>query len=467
MRSPTTIIVSRRTTGSRRVAAAIVLVLCTVLVAAAQERTAATLPPSDLGRAQAAFQAGRHTEALAAARRAADAAPTSVRALTARAGMAEFMGEFDEARAFYDRAAALAPDDAEVLYRTASFAVRVGDYDRALAQLDRLLALHPRHVRWLFQWAPTNMQPTLLRDNPSLEHIVQIKIDILMEKGDLAQARYLARAYSIVKTGENYCAHANEKSRSGAAREEVFTAFRLATLGQPDAADCIWWYGQWLADEGYVRLGRLMVIEGTRVTPAAGNKESGARYLRIRLGGKREVGKRAEQLFLIARQRYLRDGDIDGAVRLFDESIRLAPTFARPYIYRAIIASDLGDREGALTWLQRGLKADPDSWRTHRNLGKLFAELERYPEAEMHLRKTVQLFGDDAGGRLALARVLYAQGKYDDFAKEARTAVAFLANFKAPVPEVRDFLAKFDRWGPGAALPPAPDPDVIIGWNYD
>src|SRR5438034_362429 len=223
----------------------------------------------------------------------------------------------DEARAFYDRAAALAPDDAEVLYRTASFAVRVGDYDRALAQLDRLLALHPRHVRWLFQWAPTNMQPTLLRDNPSLEHIVQIKIDILMEKGDLAQARYLARAYSIVKTGENYCAHANEKSRSGAAREEVFTAFRLATLGQPDAADCIWWYGQWLADEGYVRLGRLMVIEGTRVTPAAGNKESGARYLRIRLGGDREVPKRAEQIFLIGRQRFLRDGDIDGASRLF------------------------------------------------------------------------------------------------------------------------------------------------------
>src|SRR2546427_12628604 len=114
---------------------------------------------------------------------------------------------------------------------------------------------------------------------------------------------------------------------------DLFKAFRLATLGQPDAADCIWWYGQWLADEGYVRLGRLMVTEGTRVTPAAGNKESGARYLRSRLGGKREVGKRAEQLFLIARQRYLRDGDIDGAVRLFDESIRLAPTFARPHIY--------------------------------------------------------------------------------------------------------------------------------------
>jgi len=379
--------------------------------------------------------------------------------------MAEFMGEFDEARTFHDRAAGLAPDDAETIYRTASFAVRVGESDRALTQLDRLLALHPGHVRWLFQWAPTRFQAALLRDHPSLERIVQLKLDILTEKGDLEQARRLARAYTIVQPGQNYCAQARE--RAGGERDEVFKAFRLATLGQPDAADCIWWYGQWLSDEGYVRLGRLMVIEGSRATASAANKESGARYVRIRLGGNREVPKRAEQLFLIARQRYLRDGDITGAARLFDESIRLAPAFARPYNYRAMIAADLGDREGALAWLQRALRADPDSWRTHRNLGRLFETLQRYPEAEMHLRKTVQLFGDDAGGRLALARVLYAQSKYDDFAKEARAAVAFLANWRAPVPEVRDFLAKFDRWGPGAALPPAPDPHVIMGWNYD
>ena len=79
----------------------------------------------------------------------------------------------------------------------------------------------------------------------------------------------------------------------------------------------------------------------------------------------------------------------------------------------------------------------------------------------------LDLFGDDAGGRLALARVLYAQGKYDEFAKEAKVAVAFLANWREQVPEVRDFLRKFDRWGPGVSLPPAPDPRIIIGWNYD
>jgi hypothetical protein len=63
--------------------------------------------------------------------------------------------------------------------------------------------------------------------------------------------------------------------------------------------------------------------------------------------------------------------------------------------------------------------------------------------------------------------VLYAQGKYDDFAKEARTALAFYATGKVSVPEVKDFLVKFERWGPGAVLPPTPDPRTILGWNYD
>src|SRR5947208_12655279 len=446
---------------------AIALTLLLAPAAAAQQRPAVAPPSGHLERAQAEFQAGRYAEALEEARRAADSAPTSVRALTARASMAEFLGEFNEARTFYDRAVALAPDDPGVIYHTASFAVRGGEYDRALGLLDRLLALHPRHVRWLFQWAPRVAQAWLLRENPSLEHIVQIKIDILTEKGDLGQARTLARPYAIVKADQNYCGEAQAKQQASAGREEIFKAFRLATLGQPDSADCVWWYGQWLSDEGYVRLGRLMVIEGTRTTPSAGNKESGARYLKIRLGGNREVPKRAEQLFLIARQRYLRDGDVDGATRLFDEVIRLAPTFARPYSYRAAIAAELGHREVALAWLHRGLQADPDSWRTHRHLGQLLSDLERSPRAEMHLRKTVQLFGDDAGGRLALARVLYAQGKYDDFARESRAALAFFATGKMSVPEVQDFLAKFDRWGPGTALPPASDPRTILGWNYD
>ena len=443
--------------------AAAALALALLALAGAAE---AVSPGAELERARAAFAAGRYAEALEGARRAADFAPALLSAQLLRGRIAEFMGEFDEAAASYGKAAALAPSDPGVIHRQALFAVRVGEYDRALADLDRLLDLHPQFVRWLFTWGPASVQPGLIKQYPSLEWIVQAKIDILMEKGDLARARALARGHGIVTRDHDYCNEARGKMGK-ASSDETYKIFRLAALAQPDAADCIWWYGQWLTDEGFVRLGRLMVAEGTRVTPSAGNKASGASYLKIRLGGERDVSKRAEQLFLIARQRYLRDGDPAAATRLFDEALRLSPTFVRPYHYRSQIAWDAGDDDGAVAWLERGLQVDPDSWRTHRNLGRLLARLERYPAAETQLATAVALFGDDAGGRLALARVLYAQGKYDGYARETRAAVVFFQQWKQEMPEARDFLSRFERWGPGVGLPPAPDPPIIMGWNYD
>jgi tetratricopeptide (TPR) repeat protein len=446
--------------------AAATLVTGLLLLAAAAIAADRPAVGSELERAKAAFAAGRHVEALDAARRAAESAPASLPAVLLRASLAEFMGEFDEAATYYGKATTLAPNDPDVIYRNASFAVRVGAYDRALANLDRLLRLHPWPIRWLFAWGPSRIQPALVTQFPSLVQIVQAQIDILMEKGDLARARALALAHGIVQPDRNYCNDARGKAGQ-VSSDETFHVFRLAALAQPDAADCIWWYGQWLTDEGFVRLGRLMVAEGTRVTPSAGNKASGAAYLRVRLGGDREVSKRAEQLFLIARQRYLRDGDVEGATRLFEEAMRLSPRFVRPYHYRAQIAWDGGDDAAAVTWLERALQVDPESWRTHRNLGRLLGRLERFPAAETELTTAVGLFGDDAGGRLALARVLYAQGKYAEYARETSAALAFFKRYGQELPETRDFLARHERWGPGVGLPPAPDPPVIMGWNYD
>jgi len=88
-------------------------------------------------------------------------------------------------------------------------------------ELDRLLALHPAHVRWLFQWAPTYLQPGLLRDHPSLEQIVQIKLDILTEKGDLAQARHGA---TVQIAGNVIC-----RQRPGTAKGFVFISLEDET----------------------------------------------------------------------------------------------------------------------------------------------------------------------------------------------------------------------------------------------
>lgn len=459
----------RRATRARA-ATAVALVLALTATAAAQERRpSGDSPAALLERARAAYAQGRYQDALDTARRAADAAPRSLPAVLARGTMAEFMGEFDEAHQAYAHAQALAPHDNATRYRLASFSVRIGDYDRALRELDAILATQPRSTRLFYRWAPAFLQKALLTRRPALEQLVELQVDILMEKGDLAEARRLARRYGIVESGRDYCAEANEKKTGTGPADEVSRAFRLAALGQAQAADCIWWYGQWLADEGYMRLGRLMVEEGTRLTASQGNKDSGNRFVRIRLGGARPVAKRAESLFLIAKQRYLRDGDADGAARLFDESLRLAPGFARPYSYKARIALDDGDREAAVRWLRRGVETDPDSWRTWHNLGRALAALERWDDAERALTKAVELFADDVGGRLALARALYAQGKYEAYRTHTEYAVGFARGYRNAdaVKEPAEFFAKFQRWGPGEAFPPAPDPRVILGWNQD
>src|SRR2546428_8235478 len=97
---------------------AIALTLLLAPAAAAQQRPAVAPPSGHLERAQAEFQAGRYTEALEEARRAADSAPTSVRAVTPPASMAQVLGGFNEARTFFDRALAVASERPRVIYPT-------------------------------------------------------------------------------------------------------------------------------------------------------------------------------------------------------------------------------------------------------------------------------------------------------------------------------------------------------------
>lgn len=456
-------------------------------------------PGGHLARAREAFRAGRLAEAVEASRRAVEAAPASVPALLASGGMAEFMGEFDEAQAAYAAAGAADPKNLDVVYRSASLAVRVGEYDRALGLLDRLVNAHSWWARTLFRHAPTSVQVGLFKSYPALEqfassgppwiawtvgllpatlqqgvlraypllaHIVQLDIDILMEKGDLDAARKLAWGYAVVEAGRSYCNEGRQRSGDWG-RERIFSTFRLAALAQPAEADCIWWYGQWLTDEGFMRLGRLMIMEGTRVTPSAGNKASGENYLRVRHSGGLEINKRAEQLALIARQRFARDGDAPGAVRLLQEAIKLEPGFPRPYAHLAQIAWAGGDRDGAIDWLLQGVQADPDSWRVRRTLARALVIRGRVPEAETHARKAIELFGDDVGGRLLFALILYVQGKYAEYAQHTEFALRFGKQFRQELPDVQSFYDNFKRFGPGRSFPPAPDPRILIGWNYD
>src|SRR5207245_3474688 len=242
--------------------------------------------------------------------------------------------------------------------------------------------------------------------------------------------------------------------------------FRRAVLAQPTRAECAWWFGQWLTDEGELRLARAMVTEARRATPGQDTKDSAARFLRIRLSGGREVAKAAEYLALLARRLVERGDDVHGR-RLLEEAVRRDPGLVSAYNVLARLAWERGDAAEALARLERAVAVDAESWRAHRNLGIMLGQLQRPAAAELHLRRAVELFGEDIGTRVALARALYAQGKLAEYAAQTRTALKVADAVGQPLPEVREFLEAFERRGAIRALPPTSMPRVALGWNAD
>src|SRR5262249_33177098 len=241
-----------------------------------------------------AYRDGRFHDALIGARDLVRQVPGDPAARTLYGSIAEYIGEFDEALIAYAQARTLDPDHPAAQYRMGSLLLRLGAYDQALTHLDFFVTSFPWEIRWKFLNGQPGQKAEIVKSERGLEAIAQLKIDIVMEKGDRPQARTLAREYGLITPGHDYGAEARQGS--GRLGHEQFTAFRLAALATPPDADCVWWYGQWLTDEGYVRLAQVVVAEAARLTTSAVNKRLGERYLQMRLMNGRQISKRAEQL---------------------------------------------------------------------------------------------------------------------------------------------------------------------------
>lgn len=409
-------------------------------------------------------RAGRLEHALVDAR----GAGASVDSLLRLGALAEFAGELDDGRAALGRALALAPDDGAIVVTAAALAVRVGDDDEAHALLDRALDAVPWPLAWVQPRLPAHVSRSLSHVEPMLEHAVHLKIDLLVEAARFEEARVLAQRWGIVEPGVDYCSRARRALTSATHPvAEVFTPLRAALLAQPFAGDCLWWLGQWLTDAGWVRAGRVVVEEATRVNRAAARGTAGRTFLNARLSAGRPVSRRAEQLAILGRQRWVRGGDAPGARRLLEEAIRAEPGFVRPYVHLARVASDHGELTDAVRWLEQAIAVDADAWRAHRNLGEVLDLLERHAEAESHLRRALELFPHDAGARLLLARALWAQGRRAEYADETRRVLDAAPAWARYLTPARTFLDTFERTRTPRGLPPTPDPPMYIGWLFD
>src|SRR5260370_34240701 len=212
------------------------VVMLALVLGGARDVEPAESPAVLLERAHQAYRQGRCPDRPDAAGRAAQGAPRSRDALLARGPMAEFMGELDEAARAYGDAVALAPNDPALHYALASLAVRLGDYDRALRELDTIFKSQAWPAQLLFRYAPASVQKRLMATNRVLAQLVQLRVDILMEKGDLGAARQPAWRYAIVEPGRDSCGQSKGPPPPGVSPAERLPRPRLATLARPPPA---------------------------------------------------------------------------------------------------------------------------------------------------------------------------------------------------------------------------------------
>ena len=78
---------------------------------------------------------------------------------------------------------------------------------------------------------------------PGLSIAAALKVDVLLERGRIDEARALAGRFVLVRSGVDYCGQAQERLKDATSRDEIFQGFRRAVLAQPTRAECAWWFG--------------------------------------------------------------------------------------------------------------------------------------------------------------------------------------------------------------------------------
>jgi tetratricopeptide (TPR) repeat protein len=91
-------------------------------------------------------------------------------------------------------------------------------------------------------------------------------------------------------------------------------------------------------------------------------------------------------------------GDVDGAVKDYDEAIRLKPDFAVAFYNRAIARSAKGDADGALEDYSEAIRLDPGDVDSLYNRAQIWQERHQPAAAMMDLQNYLAAGGGAQAG---------------------------------------------------------------------
>lgn len=110
----------------------------------------------------------------------------------------------------------------------------------------------------------------------------------------------------------------------------------------------------------------------------------------------------------------LRLGDHDGAVDSLRKGLALQPEFTALHYNLALTLQHLDRPEDAAVSYRRTIEIEPSHSAAHNNLGRIFADLGALQEAEHHYRRALELAPANLVARNNLSMLLLATGRYQE-----------------------------------------------------
>jgi protein O-GlcNAc transferase len=104
-------------------------------------------------------------------------------------------------------------------------------------------------------------------------------------------------------------------------------------------------------------------------------------------------------------------GQIEEALRCYDQAVSLMPELARAHFNRGTILLDRGDTQQALEAFSKAVRYKPDSAGAHFNLGATHARLDQHEAAGSAYREALALKPDFAEAEMALGAALEELGQ--------------------------------------------------------
>jgi Tfp pilus assembly protein PilF len=153
-----------------------------------------------------------------------------------------------------------------------------------------------------------------------------------------------------------------------------------------------------------------------------------------------DAGRQAESYFRAAYAAQMQ-GDLDGAIALYQQSLACVPT-AEAHTFLGWTLSAKGDYEGAIRECHRAIEVDPGFGNPYNDIGSYLIALGRPTDAVPWLRKAMSAgrYEPRHYPHVNLARVYVKLGQIDGAIAQLRVALAITPQYRPARTELHRLL---------------------------